>query len=74
MTATQIDFTKLGQDARVSADDAHEGDTPSVSLAYSFVLDNPECFMGSTDVNDQWPEDMPTEAPLAFIEGYYYSA
>ena len=39
-----MDWTKIGQTLRESALDAHDGELPSVGTAYSFLLDNPECF------------------------------
>ena len=58
MTRNNLDYTALGRELRASADAAHEGNTPSIDLAYSFLLDNPECFG-----HDEWPEDMPKTAP-----------
>lgn len=56
----------LGRELRVSADGAHERKTPDVQIAYSFLCDNPECFGF-----EKWPEDMPNEAPIELIAGYY---
>lgn len=64
----RIDWIELGKAARISADDAHEGDTPDVRIAYSFVLDNPECF---TDSDEWFPRTMPAEPNIEFIAGYY---
>ena len=36
--------TKLGHALRESAIDAHDGTLPHISMAYGFLLDNPECF------------------------------
>lgn len=71
MTSKTLDWTQLGHDARVSALDAHDGVLPTPDTAYSFMLDNPECFMGSTDVNDEWPGDMPTEPNIEFLAAYF---
>jgi hypothetical protein len=68
-----LDWKALGKALRQSADDAHEGDTPSVDLAYSFLLDNPECFK-QTDENgdcEDWPEGMPQEPPVELVAAYY---
>lgn len=40
-----LDWTKLGQALRESALDAHGGVLPPLQFAYSFLLDNPECFL-----------------------------
>jgi hypothetical protein len=64
-----LDFTELGRELRASADDAHEGDTPSIDLAYSFLLDNPECFG-----YDGWPEGMPETAPEELQRAYGFVA
>lgn len=57
----------LGYDLRLSALDAHGGKLPSIEIAWSFLLDNPECFSDS----DEWPEFMPIEPPIMVIAGYY---
>jgi hypothetical protein len=62
-----MDWTKLGQDLRHSADAAHNGKTPNVLLAYQFLLENPECFSDS----DEWPEFMPVDPNIEFIAAYY---
>lgn len=53
-----LDWAMLGRELRASAGDAHEGNTPSLDFAYSFLLDNPECFG-----YEEWPADMPAVAP-----------
>lgn len=68
-TAAKIDFVQLGRDARVSAADAFDKLPPAAEV-YWFVLDNPDCFVGSSDRNDKWPADMPAEPPVDFIAGY----
>jgi hypothetical protein len=62
-----LDWTALGTALRGSAMDAHDGELPNVSIAYQFLLDNPECF---TD-GDSWPDDMPNEALVELIAAYY---
>ena len=62
-----LNWTRLGRDLRASADDAHEGETPDVRLAYQFLLENPECFIDE----DQWPEGMPAEPNIELIAAYY---
>lgn len=64
-----IDWMKLGQELRQSADAAHEGDTPSVELAYQFLLENPECFLAGDD--PEWPAGMPAEPNVRLVNGYY---
>ncbi len=59
-----MDWTKLGHALRESADDAHDGATPHVDIAYSFLCDNPECF----EVN---PDTLPAEPPIELIAAYY---
>lgn len=60
-----LDWYDLGRYTRVSADDAHEGDTPSLEIAWDFFTENPECCG-----HDQWPSDMPTCAPVEWVRGY----
>jgi hypothetical protein len=67
--STNLDWTRLGRDLRTSADDAHEGVTPHVTVAYAFLLDNPGCFLA--DADDEWPEEMPSEPPFDLMAGYY---
>lgn len=62
-----LNWSELGKAARISADDAHEGETPTVDVAYSFLLDNPECFNDSYE----WPADMPVQPNIEFIAAYY---
>ncbi len=65
---TTLDWTRLGREVRQSSLDAH-GELVPVAMAYSFILDNPECFLdGGTD---EWPEPMPFEPPQEFIAAYY---
>ena len=72
MTLKEIDWPKLGQALRESAMDTHDGELPSVDIAYSFLLDNPECFADLESDDDEWPENMPTEPPFDLISAYYY--
>lgn len=65
LTACMLDWAKLGKALRESADDAHENDTPSLDLSYSFLIDNPECFG-----YEEWPADMPATAPEAMCIAY----
>ncbi len=58
MMKGQLNWTKLGKALRVSAKDAHDRNLPDVRIAYSFMLDNPECFIDQ----DVWPDDMPQGA------------
>jgi hypothetical protein len=78
MTIRDIDWEKLGKELRISADSAHDGDTPNIEIAYSFLLDNPECFGPSGVLISEdgefvaaWPVDMPTTAPDELIAAYY---
>ncbi len=59
------DWAELGRLLRQSADDAHEGATPSVEIAYSFLLSNAELFGFA-----EWPADMPQEPNCELIAGY----
>ncbi len=68
-TARELDFFALGKELRESADDAHEGETPSLDLAYSFLTDNPECFG-----YEEWPSDMPETAPEELQRSYGFVA
>jgi hypothetical protein len=71
MPRLDLDWTRLGRELRQSADDAHDGATPDVRIAYDFLLDNPECFT-SGDVEDaEWPADMPQEPHIELIAAYY---
>jgi hypothetical protein len=57
---------------RKSADDAHDGRTPDVTIAYSFLFENPECFILDENGEDQeWPADMPQVPPMELIAAYY---
>jgi hypothetical protein len=79
---SDIDWPKIGAALRESAIDAHEGTTdgldafgaPHVGEAYSFLLDNPECFLprdGATETEPDWPLDMPKYPPAALVAAYY---
>jgi hypothetical protein len=67
-----LDWTKLGKLARQSALDAHNGELPSVEIAYSFMLCNPECFLAEDELD--WPQEMPSDPPADFIAAYNASA
>jgi hypothetical protein len=71
ITVTAFDWAKLGRELRQNAEDVHAGMgfIPSASFAYQFLLDNPECF-GC----EEWPEDMPSEAPEALVTAFYSEA
>lgn len=60
---------KLGRELWQAAKDAHGADMPTAEMAYQFLLDNPECF-GC----EEWPEDMPSEAPEALVAAFYSEA
>jgi hypothetical protein len=69
---TNMDWAKLGRALRESADDAHDGRTPDITIAYSFLLENPECFVLDENCEDQeWPADMPQVPPMELIAAYY---
>ena len=69
---TNMDWAKLGRALRESADDAHDGSTPDITIAYSFLLENPECFVLDENGEDQeWPADMPQVPPMELIAAYY---
>jgi hypothetical protein len=63
-----LDWIALGADLRGAALDAHDK-LPAVDVAYSFLLENPECFDRGA-----WPEDMPGDAPLELVTAYYTEA
>ena len=61
-----------------AARSAHRRTTPTtarprtVTIAYSFLLENPECFILDENGEDQeWPADMPQEPPIELIAAYY---
>ena len=64
------DWSALGIELRQSALDAHEGVLPAASIAYDFLLANPECF----GRGDRWPEDMPARPPPELAAAYYKEA
>ena len=64
-----LDWTLLGHELRLNDQDAHGDNLLGVMDAYSFLLDNPECFTGG---QNGWPEDMPQEPNLELIIGYTY--
>jgi hypothetical protein len=67
-----MDWAKLARALRESADDAHDGRTPDITIAYSFLLENPECFVLDENGEDQeWPADMPQVPPMELIAAYY---
>ena len=68
MTAAQLDWSALGAALRQSAMDVHDGKLPDVGVAYSFLRDNPECFLGE---DTTW--HMPAEPPLAFRLAYHHA-
>jgi hypothetical protein len=46
--------------------------TPDITIAYSFLLENPECFVLDENCEDQeWPADMPQVPPMELIAAYY---
>lgn len=70
--ALELDWAKLGTELRQAALDAHDGDLPQVEIAYSFLLDNPECFANSAGVPvEEWPAAMPQEPNIILITAYY---
>lgn len=46
-----FDWVRLGRAARQAAMDAHDGELPHVSIAWEFLLDNPDCFIGETELD-----------------------
>ena len=62
-----MNWTALGKELKASALDAHDGQLPHIDIAYSFLLDNAECFSDS----DEWPADMPQEPNIEIIAAYY---
>ena len=61
-----LNWLTLGIEMAESAMDAHEGYLPNFTIGYDFMLENPECFG-----REEWPGDMPKDAPVAFRIGYY---
>jgi hypothetical protein len=76
-----LDWTALGEALRESALDAHDGVLPPLQFAYSFLLDNPECFLhvmpmevamsAVFQADPEWPDDMPQEPNIELIAAYY---
>jgi hypothetical protein len=62
-----LNWTKIGEALRESALDAHQGGLPPLQDAYSFLLENPACFIGV----EEWPADMPAEPPVELMAAYY---
>ena len=63
----ELNWTKLGRELRTAAIDAlGQAEKPGVHFAYSFLVENPECF-GQED----WPADMPVEPNIELIAAYY---
>lgn len=60
-----LNYTTLGAAVRQFALEAREGVLPHVSIAYKFMLDNPECFSAGDTA------ELPAEPPVEFIVGYY---
>lgn len=67
---TTIDWTLLGKELRIAALDAHEGELPSIDLAYSFLMENPECFSGGFE-EEGWPAGMPPGPNEELCAAYY---
>jgi hypothetical protein len=66
---TDLNWTSLGKQLRQSATDAHGPDlVPPISVAYAFLLENPECFIFD---GDEWPPDMPADPNIELIAAYY---
>jgi hypothetical protein len=63
---TMLNWTELGVELRAAARDAGFAPVPTVFLAYSFLLENPECFG-----RESWPDDMPAEPNIELIAAYY---
>ena len=72
-SAQNLDWQRLGVALRACALDAHEGELPPVDIAYSFLLENPECF-GQNEWPYDWPTDMPQEAPTELLASYLVGA
>jgi hypothetical protein len=72
-SANVLNWHALGLKLRVSAESAHGlnvgGEMPNVALAYSFLLDNPECFGF-----EEWPADMPGEPNVDLACAYHGNA
>ena len=64
--SSNINWTDIGHCLRECAMDAHEGWLPPLAVAWDFLLDNPPAFVG-----EEWPDNMPDEAPLELIAAYY---
>jgi hypothetical protein len=63
----KLDWRKLGRHLRISALDAHGGELPDVHVAYSFLRDNPECFIDQDvldTMNAAWPGENLTMADV----------
>ena len=73
MTLQDLDWRKIGEYARESATDAHDGELVDPSIAYSFVCqDNTmEWIYPEMPEDSEWPEGMPLFPPDEFLAAYY---
>lgn len=62
---SDIDWRKLGEALRENATEAFGATMPPLDSAYTFLLDNPECFG-----YEEWPADMPQTAPEELQRAY----
>ncbi len=69
LTLAELDWRKLGRDLRKQTDEAHNGMTVRCEMAYSFMLNNAECFLEA--VYDEWPAGMPEQPPVELVLAYY---
>lgn len=64
---SEQDWWKFGVLLREATLDAWDGELIDSSIAYEFLLENPECF----GRDDEWPENMPKVPPPALVDGYH---
>ena len=65
-SASLLDWLDLGKQARQAVEDCGTLDVQQIDDAYSFLLDNPECFLFT-----EWPADMPKGPRVEFLAGYF---
>ena len=70
MEQQNIDWRNIGAMLRRSAMDAHNGELPSFTVAWSFLQDNPECFFDCAEDSDylNWKQ-----SEMSLIVHAYYA-
>ena len=75
MEQQNIDWRNIGAMLRRSAMDAHNGELPSFTVAWSFLQDNPECFFDCAEGDSEYLNDFPCHgsAEMSLIVHAYYA-